>query len=161
MNRHFLELANRLQDALPSVQSCPIESLFQFLNWFFCCCGHLRHFGKFFRVHLVLGKNLNQRWQISNAIIFHCWKWPNIKIIYPTDHTVRFCVAVIKLFLQRMFSHFIRGSITVRLMFIFVWMLNWKQIYLFVWLNPNESNRRSTVQWCFNIQSKWAFSGFC
>ena len=27
-----------------------------------------------------------------------------------------------------------------------------------VWLNPNQSNRRSAVQWYFPFQSKWVFS---
>ena len=31
--------------------------------------------------------------------------------------------------------------------------------YLIVWLNPNQSNRRLAVQWCFPYRRKWMFSG--
>ena len=31
--------------------------------------------------------------------------------------------------------------------------------YLLVWLNPNQSNRRSAVHWHFPLRSKWVFSG--
>ena len=32
------------------------------------------------------------------------------------------------------------------------------ETYLLVGLNPNQSNRRSVVQWYFPLQSTWAFS---
>ena len=29
-----------------------------------------------------------------------------------------------------------------------------------VWSNPNQSNMRSAVQWCFPLRSKWVFSNY-
>ena len=30
-------------------------------------------------------------------------------------------------------------------------MLNWHQLYLLLWLHPNQLNRRPAVQWCFPL----------
>ena len=30
-------------------------------------------------------------------------------------------------------------------------MLNWHQLYLLIWLHPNQLNRRPAVQWCFPL----------
>ena len=61
---------------------------------------------------------------------------------------------------QRTFTYFVRGSITVRLTSCLDWLGFRCFAYvelargLQVWLNPNQSNRRSAVQCYFPLQSE-------
>ena len=64
---------------------------------------------------------------------------------------------------QRTLIYFVRWSITVRLTSCLTGLdsaalLILNYIDLQVWLNPNQSNRRSVVQWYFHLRRKWVFS---
>ena len=54
-------------------------------------------------------------------------------------------------------THFIWGRIAVQLTSCFRFQLLWTTALL-VWSNPNQSKRRSTVQWNFPLWNKLEFS---
>ena len=120
---------------------------------------------------LPSGGNWKTRWSIDSYLKRYSKHGCFVTMIYYSTVVLTrnfSCVMydTLSMIAQRILTHCVSASITVQLTSCFLFGFSCfvyveLDAYYLVSLNPNQSNRRSDLQWYFPLRSKWVFYDWC